>query len=664
MIRAFVVLTFLCIFIQFSFAKTDAIIPGGDWYDTDGNLVAATEGGFMQVGDKIYMWGMDRSADNYNFEAVNCYSSTDMKNWKFENKILKKTSHADLNGGVVVERAKILHNEKNGQFVMWMHYEGHNAYSLAHVACATSPSITEEFTFHEHFRPLDIDSRDINVYKDDDGKGYLISSTNTNSRVRIFLLNENYTGIVKEVFCGYASEGMECEGHGIIKQNGTYFWLMSFCTGWDFNDNHYFYSSSLEGPWKKGGYIATVNTHTYESQVGFAFTLKGTKQTTFVFKGDRWSTRNFGKSRLVVLPIVVDGTSLKVPWHDQWNIDVETGEWHSCSRLFTNGIYTITAKHSDMVLGVKNGGNDIVQQKPDGSQNQMWRIENRGASHFKVTNVLSGKSFDVADESKEPGAKLLQWDWKDSYNQKWHIVDCGDGYHRFINTNTLGKTLEIANSSKSEGASVVLGNFSYAPNQMWRLTAVNEDIVSGTNYMIQNRKSSKVMNVSEAENSPLVQNTPSSHAGQVWKVVDLFNGFYSITLPGKELALSSSYKIENGTQAATAKLDKEKFDQQWQIIKVTDKYYKIINRFSGKALDNKDGALTDNNPVIQYDDNASESTNQQWSFIESDIVAADYRSLLTNQKVSYNNPKNGTIYDLRGRVVKREFSSRSVSNGS
>lgn len=638
----------------------ETIVPGGDWRDTDGNLVATTEGGFLQVGDTFYLWGMDRSADNYEFVAVNCYSSTDMKNWKFENKILKKSTHADLDGGVVVERAKILHNENTGQFVMWMHYEGHDAYTMAHVAYATSSSITEEFTFHDHFRPLksDIDSRDLNVYKDDDGKAYLICSTVNNSQVRIFLLDDTYTGIVKEVFCGYASNGMECEGHGIIKSDGTYFWLMSLCTGWDFNDNHYFYARSLEGPWEKGGKIATSNTHTYESQVGFTLTLRGSKQTAFIFMGDRWSTRNFGKTRLVLLPIVTNGTSLSVPWYDEWNLDAKTGEWSPCAKKFINNNYTITAKHSGLVLGIKSGSNDVVQQKPDGSENQIWNIENRGASHFKITNVASGKSFDVSDESREPGAKLLQWDWKDSYNQKWHIIDCGEGYHRFVSVNTLGKTIEIENSSKTVEASVVLGNFDYKDNQLWQMTAVNPDIVSGSTYMIENRESGKVLDAGSVTGSSdtVIQSSPLEKAGQVWELNDLYNGYYTFTLPNRSQALDNSYKIEEGAYVTTADSDEKKYAQQWQIVKVTDNYYKIINRFSGKVLDNRNGSYSEGNPVIQYSDNASESINQQWKFIPADPVK-------TKSIVNINSNKNtviySTIYDLNGKVLKQKYMNSS-----
>ena len=51
--------------MQTSAAQTDLIIPGGDWRDTNGKQIAATEGGIIKVDSLYYLWGMDCSANNY-----------------------------------------------------------------------------------------------------------------------------------------------------------------------------------------------------------------------------------------------------------------------------------------------------------------------------------------------------------------------------------------------------------------------------------------------------------------------------------------------------------------------------------------------------------------------------------------------------------------------
>jgi hypothetical protein len=633
-------------------AKTESIIPAGDWRDTKGDLIAATEGGFIKVGDLFYLWGMDRSANNYNFVGVNLYSSPDLKNWTFVNKILKNTSHADLNNGATIERAKILHNTRTGQFVMWMHFEGKNPYKIAEVAYATCNTIGGNYTFQSHFRPMDLDSRDINVYQDDNGKGYLICTTLGNQNVSLFELDSTYTKVVKEVYRGSASTDMECEGHAIIKSGGNYFWLMSWCTGWDFNDNHYFYAPSLAGPWKSGGNIAVVPTHTYESQVGFALTIQGTQTTSFLYTGDRWSVSNYGMSRVVFLPLQVSGTTLKLPWADEWDINTKTGECFIGAKSFIDGIYSITAKHTGMVLGTN--GSAIQQQTTTGAENQLWRIQNVGASHFKITSVASGKSIDISDESRVAGAKALQYEWKDSYNQKFHIIDCGNGYHRLVSVNTLGKALEIENNSKSSGADAVIGDFSYKDNQLWQIKAVNKDILPGKSYMFINGASSKALDESDKAGDSLVtQSKPMKYAQQVWRLKDLYNGFYLIINVGSGDALDNLNSVKNGSVIGHKTPD-TLHAQQWQISLVKTDYYKIVNRVSGKVLDNKDNSLNDGTAMIQLTDQSSTNTNQLWKLEVTDVVAVKQNPFNTSGELTHSTiAKNFeyTLFNLRGRKI-------------
>ena len=74
--------------------------------------------------------------------------------------------------------------------------------------------------------------------------------------------------------------------------------------------------------------------------------------------------------------------------------------------------------------GIGTNGSAVQQQKYTGAESQLWRIQNIGASHFRITSVASGKVMDISRASRRKG-KLLQYDWADAYNQKWHVLDCG-----------------------------------------------------------------------------------------------------------------------------------------------------------------------------------------------------------------------------------------------
>lgn len=627
---------------------TDMIVPGGDWRDTEGKVICATEGGIIKVKNLFYLWGMDRTTNNYEFTAINLYSSPDLKNWKFINQILKHSSHPDLDNKSVVERAKILCHPTSGKCVMWMHYEGLNAYKTAEVGLATCDSISGNYTFVKHFRPLDIDSRDINVYQDNDGKGYLICTTEGNQSVSLFELDASYTGIVREVYRGSAANDMECEGHAIIKTGGYYFWLMSWCTGWDFNDNHYFYSKTLGGPWTSGGNIAVTNTHTYESQVGFAVTITGSNKTTSLYTGDRWSTNNFGMSRIVLLPMEVTGTKLSTVWCDQFDINTQTGDYHYGSKNFIDGVYSLKAKHSGLSLSVS--GSAVKQQTYTGANNQHWRIQNVGASHFKISSVSNNNVFDISEGSREPGAKLLNYAWNDGYNQKWHIIDCGNGYHRFINVNTLGKSLEISNNSTTSGTDAVLGIFSNKDNQLFRLTRVSDDFESGKTYMIVNIGSNKALTAPADQSSLCIQTSQTQQAAQIWRLQDLYNGYISITSTGSGNLLDNNFKPENLAVIITAPSN-DRFSQQWQPVSSSTGIYKIINRYSGKNIYNKDESGDDGNPIVQYSDYATENKNQQWKFVPATPVSNNLTTFSSTIRRRNTISDNLWVYNLHGQRI-------------
>ena len=81
--------------------------------------------------------------------GVSCYSSKDLLNWKFEGIVLpavKDDEKHDLHPSKVLERPKVIYNEKTKKFVMWAHVESAD-YSKACAGVAVSDSPTGTFTY-------------------------------------------------------------------------------------------------------------------------------------------------------------------------------------------------------------------------------------------------------------------------------------------------------------------------------------------------------------------------------------------------------------------------------------------------------------------------------------------------------------------------------------
>jgi hypothetical protein len=64
---------------------SNAIYSGVPWFDEKGNTVSAHGANIVKDNGKYYLFG-ERHEDGTNaFAGFNCYSSTDLYNWKFEN---------------------------------------------------------------------------------------------------------------------------------------------------------------------------------------------------------------------------------------------------------------------------------------------------------------------------------------------------------------------------------------------------------------------------------------------------------------------------------------------------------------------------------------------------------------------------------------------------
>ncbi len=588
-------------------ACRDAILPGGDWIRTDGKVVSATEGGIVKHKGFYWMWGLDRSKNNSTFEGINLFKSTDLVHWTFVKQVLKKTSNPLIDNNATVERAKILIHPTTGKSVMWMHYEGHDAYNVAEVAYATADSIDGDFVFKEHFRPMNLDSRDINVYQEG-AKAYLLCTTLNNQYVSLFELDDSYTKITKEVFRGAASNRFACEGHAIVKSGGLYFWLMSWCTGWNFNDNHYYTATSLAGPWTERGNIAPAGANTFESQVGWALPMPGNNGVDFIFMGDRWSVNDFSNSRMAMLPMRVEGTKLTLSWYDRWYPN-DTG-FTAGAPLLADGIYQIKVRGSGKFLqpsgASTTAGAAIVQAPPSGANIQRWKIENLGGSDFRVTNVGSGMRMEVSGSSSSIGAKIDQYTPTTGANQKWHITKTDSAWWRFISVGTMQKAMIVQSASTADNAALVLGSFSYAPTQQYELVPVN-GVEAGATVELVARHSGKVATF-RADGS-LVQATDSSKPNQIFKIVAKGGGRYALMQGGKALLVKDGAPEEGASLVLGSDTSSS---AQWTINDVGGGYHSILNACTGKALDVSGGATatTDGAAIKQYRYWAT--TNQQW----------------------------------------------------
>lgn len=162
------------------------VIPGATWTATNtGRHVQAHGAGIIEVSGTYYMIGEDKTQGTA-FQNINCYSSTDLVEWTFENALLTRQANGDLGPSRVVERPKVIYNEATATYVMYLHIDSSN-YGEAEIGVATSETVCGDYVYIGSSRPLGFESRDIGLFKDDDGSAYLLTED-----VSLTLISKEY----------------------------------------------------------------------------------------------------------------------------------------------------------------------------------------------------------------------------------------------------------------------------------------------------------------------------------------------------------------------------------------------------------------------------------------------------------------------------------------
>ena len=295
---------------------------GTMWLDTDGNPIQA-HGGMIEKFDGIYYWyGENKAGETVlkenglhrvDFIGFSCYSSADCISWKNEGLVLKASDQpgSPLHKSRVGERPKVLYNEKSRKYVMWFHLDSHD-YMTAHTGVAVADRPTGPFQFVREMCPNRFDSRDMTLFKDTDGKAYLIYSSDWNKTLRIAQLTDDYLD-VNGVY-SHAFPEQEREAPAIFIKDGLYYMITSGCTGWEPNNALFGISHNISSGWKLIGDPCTGENarQTYFGQSTYVFEKDGRHYLML----DHWNPSNLKESGYSILPVRADNGHLTVSFQE------------------------------------------------------------------------------------------------------------------------------------------------------------------------------------------------------------------------------------------------------------------------------------------------------------------------------------------------------------
>ena len=348
-------------------------------HDTEGVHINAHGGGVLFHEGTYYWYGEYRNSKKAGHPGtlgVGCYSSTDLYNWKHEGVVMPVVDDpaSDIAAGSVIERPKVIFNPKTGKFVLWFHLElKGRGYAAARTASAVADSPTGPFKFIRSLRPnagrwpMGFPSekqsavtaeqakdlmkgdkfrsglrdgayarrdfaggqmaRDMTLFVDDDGKGYLIASAEENYTLAIHELTPDYLDFTGKWI--RVAPGGHNEAPALVKHAGRYHLLASGCTGWDPNPARVLVADSIWGPWKHShNPCEGTNPHTkmgpektWGGQSTHIFAVQG-KRDAYVAMFDIWRPRpQLVESGYIWLPIEFENGKMMIRWRSEWSLD-------------------------------------------------------------------------------------------------------------------------------------------------------------------------------------------------------------------------------------------------------------------------------------------------------------------------------------------------------
>jgi alpha-L-fucosidase 2 len=91
------------------------------------------------------------------------------------------------------------------------------------------------------------------------------------------------------------------------------------------------------------------------------------------------------------------------------------------------GYYRIRARHSGLVLQISGPGSgaNITQQPDTDAASQHWRLVDQGGGSVCLINQQSGLAMDVWQGSAADGARISQWTFTGSANQRFQLAQIG-----------------------------------------------------------------------------------------------------------------------------------------------------------------------------------------------------------------------------------------------
>lgn len=144
----------------------------------------------------------------------------------------------------------------------------------------------------------------------------------------------------------------------------------------------------------------------------------------------------------------------------------------AASGSIANGTYKLInrngGKAMDVVDASTANGAKVQQWGYSATANQKWVFTHRGANQYTITSAQTGKGIDSAAGQILSGDHIQMYNLNsNSLNQRWIVTPTDSGYYKLVSAKH-GLVLEIDGASTANGARVYQGEFDAGAHEQWQ----------------------------------------------------------------------------------------------------------------------------------------------------------------------------------------------------
>ena len=356
--RLELLLAVICLCAPAAFGSYQTVTNDAFYLTTAGTStpIYTQGGGISKFGNTYYWYGIqykgmatyyaNPTAANANanttFVAINCYTSTDMVHWTFQNHVISTTTPNFTTGLSWIGRmGAVVYNSTSGQYVMWFQYSGPAGSGQA---CCTCSTPTGNFTLNN------VQTAITNVYYNvtgdctifcdvDHGSTPYLVFSDSHGREHLYVspLSSTYLAIQPATLISEWPQGQEA--NNMFERNGLYYACMSNLAGWSYSSAYEVSTPSILTPadyTADAAFAGTTINDTYYSQISFVVPVAGSMTTSYVLVGDRWSENDssylsagHGLGFNIMSPVTFNGTTPTFVPLASFQLDAVTGNWRA-----------------------------------------------------------------------------------------------------------------------------------------------------------------------------------------------------------------------------------------------------------------------------------------------------------------------------------------------